>query len=285
MTGSVPSVVGVAGGGRMGAGIAHAFALAGAVVTVLERDDTAAAATGDSLRRSIQASVSRGSTAEPADELERRLLVTCDPGDLGGSELVVEAVPEHLETKVDLLRRLEKVLSVDAWLTSNTSSLSIDAIAARLSRPERFCGLHFFNPVPASVLVEIVWGSATDDRLVEAARAWVETLGKTPIVVADAPGFASSRLGVVIALEAIRMLQEGVASASDIDTAMVLGYRFPVGPLRLTDIVGLDVRLGIAEYLEGELGERFAVPDLLREKVAEGKLGRKSGEGFFVWND
>ena len=152
-------------------------------------------------------------------------------------------------------------------------------------RPERFCGLHFFNPVPSSTLVEIVRGEKSAGELIERAKEWVEAIGKTPVTVNDSPGFASSRLGVVIALEAIRMLQEGVASADDIDAAMVLGYKFPVGPLRLTDMVGLDVRLGIANYLHSELGERFEPPILLRTMVEEGKLGRKSGEGFYRWDD
>jgi 3-hydroxybutyryl-CoA dehydrogenase len=168
-------------------------------------------------------------------------------------------------------------------LATNTSSLSIDSIAEGLSRPERLIGLHFFNPVPVSDLVEVVVGRRTDPGLVEKARAWVAALGKTAITVQDAPGFASSRLGVAIALEAMRMVQEGVASAEDIDTAMTLGYRHPVGPLRTTDIVGLDVRLAIAEHLARELGPRFDPPQLLRDKVAAGELGRKTGRGFYDW--
>ena len=168
-------------------------------------------------------------------------------------------------------------------LATNTSSLSIDAIAAGLKAPERFIGLHFFNPVPASDLVEVVVGAHTAYPLVEQARGWVAALGKTAITVKDSPGFASSRLGVAIALEAMRMVQQGVASAEDIDTAMTLGYRHPVGPLRTTDIVGLDVRLAIAEHLVRELGPRFEPPQLLRDKVAAGELGRKSGRGFYDW--
>ena len=170
-----------------------------------------------------------------------------------------------------------------AVIATNTSSLSIDGLAAGLARPDRFVGLHFFNPVPASGLVEIVVGPATGDDLVAAAQAWVEALGKTAITVTDSPGFASSRLGVAIALEAMRMLEEGVASAADIDTAMTLGYRHPVGPLRTTDLVGLDVRLAIAEHLARELGPRFEPPAILRSLVAEGRLGRKSGRGFYDW--
>ncbi|WP_436408250.1 3-hydroxyacyl-CoA dehydrogenase family protein [Agromyces zhanjiangensis] len=268
----------------MGAGIAHAFLLAGSRVTVVERDTDAADAARTRVLDSVEASVTRGTTDETADALGARLDVATDVADFDGSDLVVEAVPEDLGLKVDALTRVEAVLGADAALASNTSSISIDELAGRLDRPERFLGLHFFNPVPASALVEIVRGTGTDGALVEEARGWVEAIGKAPIVVHDAPGFASSRLGVALGLEAIRMLEEGVASAEDIDTAMVLGYKHPVGPLRLTDLVGLDVRLGIAEYLAGELGDRFEPPALLRRMVAEGKLGRKTGEGFHLWD-
>jgi 3-hydroxybutyryl-CoA dehydrogenase len=170
-------------------------------------------------------------------------------------------------------------------LASNTSSLPIAAIAAAVPRPERVIGMHFFNPVAAMRLVEIVRGPQTSDATVAAARAFAESLGKTPIVVQDSPGFATSRLGVALGLEAVRMLEAGVASAADIDRAMELGYNHPVGPLRLGDIVGLDVRLAIADHLHAALGsEVFRAPDLLRRMVAEGKLGRKSGEGFYRWD-
>lgn len=281
---NIPESVGVVGGGRMGAGIAHAFLLAGAHVTVLERDDATAGAATAALNRVVVASVDRGTTNESVEALTGRATVTADISALAGSELVVEAVPEDFSLKAEMLARLEDVLADDAFLTTNTSSLSIDDLAATLRRPERFVGLHFFNPVPSSSLVEIVRGAQTGPEVVERALAWVEALGKTPIVVKNSPGFASTRLGAIVALEAIRMLEQGVASAEDIDTAMVLGYKYPVGPLRLTDMVGLDVRLGIAEHLERTLGDRFAVPELLRELVAEGKLGRKSGQGFFTWN-
>ena len=171
-----------------------------------------------------------------------------------------------------------------AVLASNTSSLSIDGLAKELARPGRFLGLHFFNPVPASKLLEVVVGQQTDEELVDAARGWTEGLGKTAVVVKDAPGFASSRLGVALALEAMRMVEAGVASAEDIDNAMVLGYGHASGPLKTTDIVGLDVRLGIAEYLEETLGERFAPPQIMRDMVERGELGMKSGKGFYDWS-
>ncbi|MFF2371502.1 3-hydroxyacyl-CoA dehydrogenase family protein [Agromyces sp. NPDC058110] len=279
-----PLDVGVLGGGRMGAGIAHAFLLAGSRVTVVERDVDAAAAASSRVLDSVAASVARGTADQGAEAIGARFASSTDVAAFARCGLVVEAVPEQLELKIDALTRVEAVLADDAVLASNTSSISIDELAALLERPSRFLGMHFFNPVPASTLVELVRGRATDHALVDEARDWVRAIGKTPIVVADAPGFASSRLGVAIGLEAIRMLEDGVASAEDIDLAMTLGYKHPVGPLRLTDLVGLDVRLGIAEYLAANLGDRFTPPALMRRMVAEGKLGRKTGEGFYVWD-
>ncbi|MEH0108512.1 3-hydroxyacyl-CoA dehydrogenase family protein [Tersicoccus sp. MR15.9] len=280
---SIPTRMGVLGGGRMGAGIAHAFVLAGAELVVVERDEAAATAARERVESSLQASVERGTTSEDLAALTGRLSVSTDYDDFTGRGLVVEAVPEDVDLKVTALTEVEKRLGANAWLATNTSSLSVDVLAARLRHPERFCGLHFFNPVPASGLVEVVIGGQTGDELRDLAPAWVHDLGKTPVVVRDAPGFASSRLGVVIGLEAIRMLEEGVASAEDIDAAMVLGYKYPIGPLKLTDIVGLDVRLDIADYLASTLGDRFAPPQLLRDKVAAGELGKKSGRGFYDW--
>ncbi|QAY72924.1 3-hydroxyacyl-CoA dehydrogenase family protein [Agromyces protaetiae] len=279
----VPARVGVLGGGRMGAGIAHAFLVAGAHVTVVERDADAAAAARTRVTDAVATSVARGTTHEASDVIEARLESVTEVSAFADAGLVIEAVPEELALKIDALTRVEAVLGEDAVLASNTSSISIDELATVLARPSRFLGMHYFNPVPASTLVELVRGTATDPVLVDDARLWVEGIGKTPIVVTDAPGFASSRLGVAIGLEAIRMLEEGVASAEDIDTAMVLGYKHPVGPLKTTDLVGLDVRLGIAEYLASQLGPRFEPPALLRRLVAEGKLGRKTGEGFYDW--
>ncbi|RJT83170.1 3-hydroxyacyl-CoA dehydrogenase family protein [Arthrobacter cheniae] len=282
---SVPTRVGVLGGGRMGAGIAHAFCLAGSDVVVVERDETAADAGMVRVTQALARSVERGTTAEDIAALAARVSVSTDYAAFAPCALVIEAVPEDLALKRQALRAVEDVLAADAWLATNTSSLSVDALADALQRPERFCGLHFFNPVPASTLIEVVLGAQTSPDLEAATRTWVAVLGKTPVVVRDTPGFASSRLGVAIALEAMRMLEEGVATAEDIDAAMVLGYRHPVGPLRTTDLVGLDVRLGIAEYLASTLGPRFAPPAILREKVAQGHLGRKSGRGFFDWED
>lgn len=281
----LPARVGVLGGGRMGAGIAHAFLVSGSAVAIVERDDEQAAAARDRVTTASQVSIDRGATSEALDGLTSRLIVGTDDALFDECELVIEAVPEEYELKVASLRRIEDRVGAEVPIATNTSSISIDELGEELRFAARLLGLHFFNPVPASELVEIVVGSATEPGIVELAQGWVTALGKTPVTVRDSPGFASSRLGLIIGLEAIRMLEEGVASADDIDAAMVLGYKYPVGPLRLTDIVGLDVRLGIAEYLHAQLGERFAPPQLLRDKVAAGQLGRKSGQGFFSWTE
>lgn len=289
MTGSenitaFPERVGVVGGGRMGAGIAHAFLTAGAEVVVIERDETSCERAVHAVSAAVDASVARGTFVGAPSEALARLSVTADRSALADRTLVIEAVPEDRAVKRETLALVDSIAPSDAWIATNTSSISVSELASALRDPSRFLGLHFFNPVPASALVEIVRGEASDERLVEGARSWVERLGKTPVVVRDSPGFASSRLGVVLALEAMRMLEEGVASAADIDTAMELGYRHPLGPLRTTDLVGLDVRLGIADQLHRELGERFAAPEILRRKVAQAELGRKSGRGFFTWS-
>lgn len=272
----LPKAVGVYGGGRMGGGIAHAFAAVGAQVTVVESDEASASAARDRIDASLAKAVAKG--VEVLGGFE----VVTDPEALAACALVVEAVPELVPVKHDVLSRIAKA-APEAAIGSNTSSLSIDLLAEVLPDPARLVGLHFFNPVPVSDLVEVVVGTHTSPELAAEAQSWVTALGKTAITVKDSPGFASSRLGVAIALEAMRMLDEGVASAADIDTAMTLGYRHPVGPLKTTDIVGLDVRLAIAEHLERELGDRFAPPQVLRDKVAAGELGRKTGKGFYEW--
>lgn len=269
----------------MGAGIAHSFLLAGARVTIVERDLESARAARERVERDISRSLERGSVEGSFQELAGRLRTSVDHADLAQAELVVEAVPESWALKVSALQDVERHLSGTAWLATNTSSLSVDDLAGQLSNPERFCGLHFFNPVPASKLVEVVLSKHTHQELRDLSVRWVEGLGKTPVVVHDSPGFASSRLGLVIALEAIRMVEEGVASPESIDDAMVLGYRFPIGPLALTDVVGLDVRLGIAEYLESKLGDRFTPPPLMRAMVARNELGRKTGRGFYSYGE
>jgi 3-hydroxybutyryl-CoA dehydrogenase len=280
----LPHSVTVLGGGRMGSGITHAFLLAGSQVTVAEAGAAAAAAARNRIARMMAESAARGALVGTPDDVLARLSAIPDlestPAD---SELVVEALPEDVDLKRRALCVVEARVRPETLLATNTSALSIDAMAAGMQRPNRFLGMHFFNPVPASALVEIVVGTRTGDAALDAAHAVAVALGKTPIVVRDSPGFATSRLGLALGLEAIRMLADGVAEAEDIDRAMQLGYRHPVGPLRLTDLVGLDVRLAVAEDLAARLGPRFDPPPLLRAKVRAGELGRKSGRGFYDW--
>lgn len=277
MTNNVlPERIGVIGAGRMGAGIAHAFLLGGADVVVVESAEDAATAGRERIERSLARSAERGQT-EHGD-----LTIAIDRQALADCGLIVEAVPEDADLKAAVLTEVAAI-APDAKLGTNTSSLSVTDLAKRLPNPEQVIGLHFFNPVPSSSLVEIVVAGTTPAELTKAAQGWVAAIGKSAVTVKDSPGFASSRLGVAIALEAMRMVDEGVASAKDIDTAMELGYRHPVGPLKTTDLVGLDVRLAIAEHLERELGPRFAPPQVLRDKVAAGHLGRKTGQGFYDW--
>ncbi|MDB1089846.1 3-hydroxyacyl-CoA dehydrogenase family protein [Streptomyces sp. ACA25] len=279
-----PHTVGVIGGGRMGAGIAQSFATAGSTVVVVENDRAAAAAALARVAAGLERAAERGKLPKPAEQvLDRVSMVTAVQSLPADTELVVEAVPETPGLKARLLTAAERVVNERTVLATNTSSLSVTELSAALNRPGRFLGMHFFNPVPASALVEIVVAPDTEERTVSAALSWCRALGKQEVVVRDSPGFASSRLGVALGLEAIRMVEESVAEAEAIDRAMTLGYRHPVGPLRLTDLVGLDVRLAIAEHLHATLGERFAPPRLLREKVARGELGRKTGQGFYTW--
>ncbi|MGY1644259.1 3-hydroxyacyl-CoA dehydrogenase family protein [Geodermatophilus sp. SYSU D00703] len=280
----VPARVGVIGGGRMGAGIAQAFLAAGARVAVVEAGGEAADAARGRVAEGLEEAARRGRLADDVAAVLGRLTLLETPADIGrDTDLVIEAVPERADLKAEVLGAAAAAAGPAAVLATNTSSLSVTELAAALERPARFLGLHFFNPVPASKLVEVVVAPETDPAVVDAARGWVRALGKTDVVVKDSPGFASSRLGVLLGLEAIRMLEEGVADAEAIDTAMELGYRHPMGPLRSTDLVGLDVRLAIAEYLHRTLGERFAPPQLLRDKVAAGELGRKTGKGFHTY--
>ncbi|WP_371542065.1 3-hydroxyacyl-CoA dehydrogenase family protein [Streptomyces sp. NBC_00554] len=282
---SAPAVVGVIGGGRMGAGIAQSFAAAGSSVTVVESGGPAAAAALDRVATGLKRAAERGKLTEPAEQVLARVTTADSVEHLPtGAELVIEAVPEDPALKARLLALAEKAVSPTTVLATNTSSLSVTELASVLTRPGRFLGMHFFNPVPASELVEIVVAPQTEAGVVRAALDWTHALGKKDVVVNDSPGFASSRLGLALGLEAIRMVEEGVAEPEAIDDAMRLGYKHPMGPLRLTDLVGLDVRLAIAEYLHSTLGERFAPPRLLREKVARGELGRKTGQGFYTWD-
>lgn len=278
----LPEKVGVVGGGRMGAGIAHAFLTAGCTVVVVDISQDAAQAARERIELSVEKSLAKGLEGDKETILQR-LDTTADYRSLAGCSLVIEAVPEDFSLKARTFSTIAEH-APGAVIASNTSSLSISDLAETVDDPDRVVGLHFFNPVPASKLIEIVRARHTPEELVATAVGWVKALSKTPVVVRDCPGFASSRLGLAIALEAMRMVEEDVASAEDIDNAMVLGYKFPIGPLALTDLVGLDVRLGIAEYLHSTLGERFRPPEILRRKVAEGELGKKTGAGFYRYD-
>jgi 3-hydroxybutyryl-CoA dehydrogenase len=269
----------VIGGGTMGAGIAHLLLAHGHEVTLAEAPERC-----DHAFKAVKASLAKAQERgklDNADEVFANLTVTGDFTLPGDADLVVEAVPENVELKREVLTKAANACPA-AVLASNTSSLSIADIAEGLPG-ERVLGMHFFNPVPVQQLVELVHHFGVDPANVAKARKWAEDMGKTVIEVRDSPGFATSRLGVAVGMEAIRMLEEGVASAEDIDTGMRLGYGWPMGPLRLTDLVGLDVRLAIAEHLARELGPRFEPPQLLKDMVARGELGRKSTKGFFEW--
>jgi 3-hydroxybutyryl-CoA dehydrogenase len=279
--------VSVLGAGTMGHGIAQVAAMAGHRVHLRDVDDDRVAAGLDGVRENLAGGVERGKVTEAEREatLDRIAGTTDLAAAVEETDLVVEAVPEDLDLKRDVLSEAEAVAPADARLASNTSSLSVTAIASALARPERFVGLHFFNPVHIMALVEVVVAEQTNDETLAFAESFVADVDKTAVTVTDSPGFATSRLGVAVGVEAVRMVQEGVASPRDIDAAMELGYNHPMGPLELGDVVGLDVRLDILEHLREELGERFRPPQLLRRKVRAGKLGKKTGEGFYVWED
>ncbi|MEU4333239.1 3-hydroxyacyl-CoA dehydrogenase family protein [Micromonospora lupini] len=273
----------VVGAGTMGLGIAYVAAGAGHAVELVEVDAARGATALTRLADLWERAVQRGKlTADEAAANRQRVTLRPSLADVAPApEVIVEAVPERLDLKRTVLR--DAATLSPALLASNTSSIAIGELAAGLDAPERFLGLHFFNPVWAMALLEIVVGPATAEETTAAAVALAGRLGKDPVVVRDLPGFATSRLGVTLGLEAIRMVADGVASPADIDKAMVLGYRHPIGPLELTDLVGLDVRLDIARTLQAAYGDRFAPPELLVEMVAAGRLGKKSGHGFYHW--
>ncbi|QLD88173.1 3-hydroxyacyl-CoA dehydrogenase family protein [Natronomonas salina] len=277
----------VIGAGSMGHGIAQVSAMAGHEVRLNDVDEERVQSGLDGIESNLEGGVERGKVSESErDEALERITGDADlEAAVSDADLVVEAVPEDMDLKKGIFTDVEAAAPGDAILGSNTSSLSVTELASALESPERAVGLHFFNPPHIMDLVEIVVAEQTSEAVEVAAVEYVEGLGKEAVVVRDSAGFASSRLGVALGLEAIRMVESGVASVEDIDTAMEEGYSHPMGPLELTDLVGLDVRLDIAEYLREELGERFRPPQLLKKKVRAGKLGKKSGEGFYVWED
>jgi 3-hydroxybutyryl-CoA dehydrogenase len=278
----------VIGAGTMGHGIAQVAAMAGYDVTLTDTALDLAERGIDRIRENLDGGVARGKvTAAERDATMARLRASASIADAAAdADIAIEAVPERLDLKTRIFAALVDATPDRAILASNTSSLSITEMQDATASPGRVIGLHFFNPVHINRLVEVVRGSRTNAHVVDDATAFVRALGKEPVVVNDSPGFATSRLGVLLGLEAMRMVEEGVASAADIDKALELGYRHPMGPLRLTDLVGLDVRLDIAEYLHDRLGsEAFRPPQILRDMVAAGRLGRKTGEGFYRWDE
>lgn len=278
--------VAVIGAGTMGHGIAQVAAMAGMEVMLFDLGEDAMMAGLDRIHGNLDKGVDRGKVTEAQREetLERIAGTTELQVAVESADLVVEAVPEKLELKQSLFRSVAEHAPEDCVYGTNTSSLSVAKIASAVPDPSRVVGLHFFNPVHIMKLLEVITHDGTGADVVDRIKAFGAEIGKDCIYVRDFPGFATSRLGVALGMEAIRMLEQGVACAEDIDTAMVLGYRHPVGPLKLTDMVGLDVRMHIGEYLARELGNpAFEPPQLMRQMVAEGKLGKKSGQGFYTW--
>jgi 3-hydroxybutyryl-CoA dehydrogenase len=278
--------IAVIGAGTMGHGIAQVAAANGFRVLLSDVDREALARGVQSIERNLAKGISLGKlTEDDRDRTLQQIHGTTSLDECAKADLIIEAAPEKLDLKREVLRQLESLSDRSFVFASNTSSLSISEIARSAKRPEAVVGMHFFNPVHIMRLVEIVVGEKTSDETIETVTAVGKRMRKEPIVVKDVPGFASSRLGVALGLEAMRMVEQGVASARDIDTAMELGYNHPMGPLKLTDLVGLDVRLSIAEYLHRELGsETFRPPEVLRRLVSEGKLGKKTGQGFYDWS-
>lgn len=276
----------VIGAGTMGHGIAHALALAGIATTLVDLDAAALEKGLAAVKKNLDTGVEKQKvSAQARDAALAKLKGSRElESAVRGVDVVVEAVPEKLELKQRIFTTLDSVCAAEALLATNTSSLPISKIAEVCKRPARVVGMHFFNPVHIMKLVEVVRAQQTSEEAARLALGLSARIGKEGIDVKDSPGFASSRLGLVIGLEAMRMCEAGVASAADIDKAMTLGYGFPMGPLKLTDLVGLDVRLAIAEHLTRELGPRFEPPQILRDKVARGELGKKSGKGFYDWN-
>jgi len=280
--------VAVIGAGTMGHGIAYVAALAGCDVRLTDARADALPQALDKIEALLVSGVKRGKmSADDHVAVRKRIRAESQiRAAVSDADVVIEAVVEDLAIKQRLFADVERAAPPGALLASNTSSLSIGQIAAAMTQPARLVGMHFFNPVHIMKLVEVVTHGRDSRAAVDRAVEFARRLGKEPIVVRDSPGFASSRLGVVLGLEAMRMLEQDVASAEDIDKAMELGYNHPMGPLKLTDLVGLDVRLAIAEYLHATLGKpQYEPPKILKEKVKKGELGKKTGKGFYTWSD
>jgi 3-hydroxybutyryl-CoA dehydrogenase len=284
---TISLTVTVLGSGTMGQGIAQVAAQSGHTTRVFDAADGRAKAAVAGIAAQFEKLITKGKITNDvrAGALNRLSAATNLVDACAGADVVIEAVPEDMALKLEVLRQVLPSADKNAIIASNTSSLSLTELGQKLGIPDRVIGLHFFNPPPVMELVEVVRGLGTSEDTLTRALGFVKGLGKTPIIVRDVPGFATSRLGVILGCEAMRMLESGVASAADIDRGMELGYRHPMGPLKLTDLVGLDVRLAILDHLTKEIGEQFRPPPLLRTMVRAGKLGKKSGEGFYRWVD
>ena len=284
---SVSLTVTVLGTGTMGQGIAQVAAAAGHQTRLFDAAEGRATAAVQAIADGLEKLVVKGKITQDAraKTLSHLSAGTSARDACAGADVLIEAVPEDMNLKVEVLRSVLGDAAPKAIVASNTSSLSITELGTRLGVADRTIGLHFFNPPPVMELVEVVRGMSTSEETIARSLDFVKGLGKTPIVVRDVPGFATSRLGVILGAEAMRMLETGVASAQDIDRGMELGYRHPMGPLKLTDLVGLDVRLAILEHLTREIGEQFRPPPILRAMVRAGKLGKKTGEGFYKWEN
>lgn len=279
--------IAVVGAGQMGSGIAHAFATTGHDVVLVDRSDAILKTSSENIVRIIDEGVARGKVSEEAAAKARSTL-TCQTDLVAAATdagLVIETASENLDIKLDIVRTVDTVLGDDAVIATNTSALSITEIAAATRAPERFIGMHFFNPVHKMKLVEIVRGLATSDKTVEKVRAWSDAIGKTSILVNEAPGFTTSRMSSLMGNEAMWMLYEGVASAEDIDTSLRMAFNYPMGPLELGDLTGWDTRYSVMQYLHRTLGERYRPCPLIGKMVAAGRYGRKVGHGVYRYED
>ena len=278
------TTTGIAGAGAMGAGIAHVFAQAGFEVVLFDINRLQLEKARAVISKNLEAAVAKGKLKETDKTATLGRITFSEDINALKAGLIVEAIAEKLEAKKQLFQRLAEINGAETILATNTSSIPVTRIAKDIPHPERVAGMHFFNPVWSLHLVELIRGQHTSENTIQKAKAIAATLGKQTILVKNMPGFATSRLDLIASLEAMRMVQEGVASAEDIDLAATVAYRHPMGPLRLSDVVGLDVRLDIAQQLSQTLGERYEPPRILREMVARGELGQKSGKGFFDWS-
>ena len=276
--------VGVVGAGTMGAGIAQTFATAGYDVTLVDVAEPQLARGLKAIESSLAKLDEKKKLPGAPSEILSRIATATDVGALGHAGIVIEAAFEDPKVKADLFAKLDQVTPKDVILASNTSSISIDSLASRTGRPDRVAGMHFMNPVPIMTLVEVVRGPRTSDKTMNAILELAKKLGKAPVISADRPGFIANRVLMPMINEAFFALEEGVGSATDIDLVMTLGMSHPIGPLRLADLIGLDVVLAILEVLERDLADRkYAPAPIIRKYVAAGHLGRKTGRGVYAY--